>query len=41
MTRSLLRHPPFAFLLSSRVLASMGFQMALFPELRRLRTFEE
>ena len=27
MTRSLLRHPPFAFLLSSRVLASMGFQM--------------
>ena len=27
MTRSLLRHPPFAFLLASRVLASMGFQM--------------
>ena len=27
MTRSLLRHPPFAFLLSSRVLANMGFQM--------------
>jgi len=27
MTRSLLRRPPFAFLLSSRVLASMGFQM--------------
>ena len=27
MTRSLLRHPPFAFLLSPRVLASMGFQM--------------
>src|SRR6187397_3511759 len=27
MTRSLLRRPPFAFLLSTRVLASMGFQM--------------
>ena len=26
MTRPLLRHPPFAFLLSSRVLANMGFQ---------------
>ena len=27
MTRSLLRHPPFALLVSSRVLANMGFQM--------------
>jgi len=26
-TRRLLRHPPFAFLLASRVLASVGFQM--------------